>query len=453
MQFTARTPQKALVKAVVVALIGYSLIFGVFSWWVRSTVISSYKDHQAQVSLKVLNDIEKYFIDRDVSDIQFEGDERRHFDRVIKSETYGRGVRRLRLFNVVPAIVYASDTKSLNEVVVTDLDEVRVALLGDYHGEMGNKEEGTAYYEFFGPIRDKLGNIIGVGEIYFDIGNLIHDVNDTTVKILISSLVSFCLFTVVVFFYSLGLFRRMESIRESQIESERKARELHDVARAGTFVAGLAHQLRNPIAILSGVANSLMKREVSEDQRPFIEALAAETKRMSDLVDQFLKFARPLNRDLSNAQTVLADCCKSVCTELTRHFKTEIVCTIEDRIIVALPRGLLCELFDVLIRNGVASAIQGTVSKIEISARENGKWVEVDVKDNGIGLTDKLAADPTLAFQPFFTTKTNGSGLGLALARRIVEEFGGKIYIEQNKDSGITVKFTLPRVEKTYSIS
>ncbi len=442
--FTARTPQKALVQAVLLALVGYSLIFGFSSWWVRKSVRTSYRSYHTQVAKEVLNAIENYFISRGVTEIRFVGDERKHFDRVIKSETYGRGVRRLRLFNKEPVIVYASDTTAIKEVIINDLDEVRVGLAGGYHSEMGHKEEGASYYEFFGPLRDKEGNIIGVGEIYFDIGNLIQDVNDTTVKILISSIISFCLFTVVLFFYSLGLFRRMEGIRESQIESERKARELQDVARAGTFVAGLAHQLRNPIAILSGVANSLMKREITDEQRPFIEALASETKRMNELVDQFLKFARPLNREAFKTSAPLAECCQKVCLELTRSTKAEIVCNINNQILVPIPNGLLTELFDVLIRNGISAGTDGAVPKIEIDAIKIENQVEVRVKDNGRGLSDALKKDPTMAFQPFFTTKSNGTGLGLALARRIVEEFKGNISIEQNQDAGVTVRFTLP---------
>jgi len=269
--FDKDSPQRALRRAVAVAFVGYSVIFILFVFFTRDSIISLFIDHQVKVAEAAVEVISKQISQRELKTVDEISSRRREFDRAIKSLTYGLGISRFRIFNIKAEVKYCTDEADLSKIKVEDLSKVTKALSGSVQREMAGREHRESEFEYFAPLRDESGSIIGVAEIYFDVWSVTENLGYSTRNLIVISFLSFLLFTVVLFRYSLVLFRKMEAARADQIKSQRQLQESQDMARVGVFVAGLAHQLKNPIAILLGLVNGLKKRDSLPHQKDFIE--------------------------------------------------------------------------------------------------------------------------------------------------------------------------------------
>jgi two-component system sensor histidine kinase AtoS len=299
-------------------------------------------------------------------------------------------------------------------------------------------------FEYYAPLLDKNDKVVGVAEVYFDLWSMTQNISAATKNVLILSVISFGLFTIVLFVYSLGLFRKMESAREAQIKSERRALELQDMARVGLFISGLAHQLKNPIAILLGLVNALKKRESLPPQREFIQGLDVETERMSSLVDNFLRFARPIDKVAAKVIAMPRDVVEKLLAVLQKeHPAISFMTVFSEMPAVEIDHDLLFEVLDITCRNAVNATEKVVNPRIEVIGRKESNGAVIAISDNGKGLSPELKTNPQIAFQPFFTTRAGGHGLGLALAKRILDEFGGSISIKPGQASGAVVEISL----------
>ncbi len=442
--FNKNSPKRALLRAVLVALIGYTLIFALSAVWIRYSVIESFKEHEIEVAREAVREINKYLRDSGSDISSFGAKSPTKFDRVIKAKTYGLGISKLRLFDINAHLVYSSRMETEDKVTIFDRAIIKKALAGDSQEEISGQESPTMEFEYYAPLFDRNGKIIGVAEVYFDLWSMTQNISAATKNILILSVISFGLFTVVLFVYSLGLFRKMETAREAQIKSERRAVELQDMARVGLFISGLAHQLKNPIAILLGLVNALKKRESLPPQKEFIEGLDVETVRMSNLVDNFLRFARPIDKMAVKRATTLKEVVEKVLVGVNKEYPAfNFVNEIGHSRSVEIDHELLFEVLDIVIRNSVNAVDKVSNPKVVISCREDLAQTTIIITDNGKGLSQELQKSPDLAFQPFFSTRAGGHGLGLALAKRIVEEFGGSISLRPGLDAGAIVEIVL----------
>ena len=442
--FNKNSPKRALLRAVLVALIGYTLIFALSATWIRYSVIASFKEHEIEVAREAVREINKYLRDSGLDISSFGAKSPTKFDRVIKAKTYGLGISKLRLFDINAHLVYSSRMETEDNVTIFDRAIIQKALTGESQEEISGQESPTMEFEYYAPLFDRNERIIGVAEVYFDLWSMTQNISAATKNVLILSVISFGLFTVVLFVYSLGLFRKMETAREAQIKSERRALELQDMARVGLFISGLAHQLKNPIAILLGLVNALKKRESLPPQKEFIEGLDAETVRMSNLVDNFLRFARPIDKMTVKSATTLKEVVEKVLVGVKKEYPAfYFVNEIGHSRSVEIDHELLFEVLDIVVRNSVNALDKVSNPKVVISCREDLEQATVIITDNGKGLSQELQKSPDLAFQPFFSTSAGGHGLGLALAKRIVEEFGGSISLRSGLDAGAIVEIVL----------
>jgi len=220
----------------------------------------------------------------------------------------------------------------------------------------------------------------------------------------------------------------------------------HEVGLIETLAAGVAHEVRNPLNSLQ-INLSILEQELAElvgDRRAHVfvvlAKIAAEIKRLDDFVSEFLRFARPpkLNLERLPLGPLLADLAAFITPECSKQ-------RVSLHLDLAGPETARVDGF--LLKQGilnlVLNALHATPPGGHVVVRTSGEQrrLEVSVSDDGEGMTAETREQ---AFTPFFTTRAEGTGLGLPLVRRIVEQHGGSIEISSAPGEGTTVTLTFP---------
>lgn len=233
---------------------------------------------------------------------------------------------------------------------------------------------------------------------------------------------------------------RVHNALQRNIETMKKNERL---SAAGQLAASLAHEIRNPLASISGATGILARGQASPASREeCLEILTKESQRLNRLLTNFLDFARPrLPRLRPTDPAALID---SVLT-LAQHAATRETIMITRNVPPALPEiGCDPELIKQVLLNLVLNAMQAIElsGTITVKAFATAADLVLEVRDNGRGIAP---ADRDRIFDPFFTTKENGTGLGLAVAANIVAQHGGTLTCGDNEhERGTTFRMQLP---------
>jgi two-component system sensor histidine kinase HydH len=212
------------------------------------------------------------------------------------------------------------------------------------------------------------------------------------------------------------------------------------------MAAGLAHEIRNPLGSIQGVAE-LLGDDAPEGskKRELFDVLRKESKRLGTVVDDFLGFARP--RPLSLAPADVTAVVERAVAQMQIDASLRHI-VIETRIAPDLPRvhadaERLHQVFLNLLINAIAASPER--ARITVSAehaqRDSTAAVMVSVRDHGPGIPSDVLPR---VFDPFFTTREKGTGLGLSISHTIVRDHGGWIDIDSAPGHGCTVRVTLP---------
>ncbi|HWD94716.1 MAG TPA: ATP-binding protein [Verrucomicrobiae bacterium] len=231
---------------------------------------------------------------------------------------------------------------------------------------------------------------------------------------------------------------------------ENSLRRLDRLASAGTLSAGMAHEIRNAMVAIKTFVDLLLEKNKEAE---LAEIVTHEMDRMVSMVSQILKFAVP-------AQPVLAPVSVHKILErsllLARHRVESRLITFDSKFqaekdVLHGDNHQLEQVFVNLLLNAV-EAISGagaltvtttltTADDGQLHEGEPPRWMRVQIADTGGGITSENMAR---LFEPFFTTKQNGTGLGLAVTRRIIEEHNGSIHVESQPGEGTTFTILLP---------
>jgi two-component system, NtrC family, sensor histidine kinase HydH len=264
----------------------------------------------------------------------------------------------------------------------------------------------------------------------------------------------------VVFFAMVGTLANTlaEDLREQSSKYRRTAEKLADanlqirqaeeavrrsdrLAALGQLSAGLAHELRNPLGTIKASSEMLTAQISAENEvtRELAGFIGSEVDRANSLITRFLQFARPLQVRLEQADlTHVLDNAIAMAARETqgitvyKNYSPEIP-----------PFPLDAELMERVFYNLVLNAAQASPpgGTVTVKTRAAQGTAEVAVIDRGSGIQPK---DQDSIFNPFFTTKTNGVGLGLAIVAKIVDEHGGKITVESEPAKGSVFRVLLP---------
>lgn len=227
---------------------------------------------------------------------------------------------------------------------------------------------------------------------------------------------------------------------------EDQVRRMHTLAALGEMAATVAHEIRNPLGGIASFANLLERDLTEENDRRLVRKITEGVARLNRIVSSLLSYTRPLNLN-----THAVDLSQTV-EEAAAFFEIDATRqTPEVRIERQLEPGCTCEVdteqFHQVVLNLLLNARQampeGGAIVVELTTRraDDGDWALVAVRDSGVGIEEDVRDK---LFTPFFTTKEDGTGLGLVTSRKIVEAHGGRITVDSVPGEGTCFTIALP---------
>jgi two-component system sensor histidine kinase PilS (NtrC family) len=235
------------------------------------------------------------------------------------------------------------------------------------------------------------------------------------------------------------------------VQMEERVRRQERLATVGSLAAGIAHEIRNPLASLSGSIQVLRgELDLNSDNRHLMDIVVRETDRLNAIITDFLEYARPKTaKDDVIVLSHLFDETVSLLQNSKEYSeKIHIYQEVDPHIAIRGDSQRLRQVFWNLLINACQAMPNGgqmTISAAPFIGDEGEqKWCEVIIADSGLGVAheylDKI-------FDPFFTTKAGGTGLGLSICYRIVEDYGGTITVETNSGKGAKFKIQMPMID------
>jgi two-component system, NtrC family, sensor kinase len=241
------------------------------------------------------------------------------------------------------------------------------------------------------------------------------------------------------------LAQTFESMVSAISDANRRLLESERLATIGKMAAQVTHEVRNPLSSI-GLNLELLEEELapgSGEAHALCLAIKQEVGRLTELTEQYLSVARRNDPHLEpeDVGEVVSEAAAFMQPELERH-NVQLRVEVEP----AMPRVMLDEaqirqVIHNLVRNARQSMPEG--GTVRLSARQSEGGVQVSVEDEGDGIADEVREH---LFEPFFTTRERGTGLGLALSRHIVETHRGTIRCEAGQPRGTVFTISLPSI-------
>jgi len=245
---------------------------------------------------------------------------------------------------------------------------------------------------------------------------------------------------------SLGEMQQIIMVRRDvtlRTEMEKRLQQSEKLAAIGELSMYIAHEIRNPLFAIGGFANSLLRaEEISENSREKVRIILDESKRLDTILKNIINFARPtkttltrvnVNQVVEDTMNVLGIGCAQRGVELSMQLASDLPAVRGDA-------ELLKQSLINVVKNALEAMSQG--GKLTIATAMEHLQVMVAVQDTGQGISKDIQKN---IFSPFFTTKQDkdGSGLGLAMTKKIISDLGGDVQLESSPGQGTRVKLLL----------
>jgi PAS domain S-box-containing protein len=236
-----------------------------------------------------------------------------------------------------------------------------------------------------------------------------------------------------------------------RIKTEKRIREAERFAYIGKLTTSLAHEIRNPLCSVKMNSQILLKNtDFNGNDGRRMEIIVNEISRLERILDEMLDYAKPVDIKLQpGSLKEIIDSCLETMDVRIREQEIQVKKSYSDHRL----RQLLLdrEKTEQAIINVIINSIDATDrgGKIEITTRvftENGRWLRVEIKDDGRGISTE---DMPYVFDPFFSSKKKGTGLGLSNVKKIMEAHGGRVEVAANAPNGTVVRLVVPVKEGT----
>jgi PAS domain S-box-containing protein len=241
--------------------------------------------------------------------------------------------------------------------------------------------------------------------------------------------------------------RKRAEERAAQLQASLRRSET--MSAMGMLVAGVAHEVRNPLFAISATLDLMEARFRERDEyRRFMIVLRTELDRLNGLMNGLLAYGKPMRPDQTEEDlgAVVAGAMQ-LCDDQARAARVEFVNAVPPSLpSVLVDRERIVQVFQNLMQNAIQHSPAG--GAVEVAAAleldERREWIALSVRDSGPGIPPE---DLSRVFEPFFTRRRGGTGLGLAIVRRIVEEHGGTVRAANRPGGGTEISVRLPCVE------
>jgi signal transduction histidine kinase len=244
----------------------------------------------------------------------------------------------------------------------------------------------------------------------------------------------------------LGVTLNEKLEREKQIENQ--LRHTERLASLGRLVAGVAHEVRNPLATIRLRVQMCRRDADNPHVKESCSVALQEIERLNDMVNRLLGFARPVQLRLapSDLPNLVEERMASFRDWALKSGVTIHTNLPHNDVPIQLDKDRMAQVFDNVIQNALEAMSEGggTLSVTLAPQRRmaaNGKGVCIEFRDTGKGMHSSVAGH---VFDPFFTTKPSGTGLGLSICHELVQAHGGDIHVESEEGRGTIVKITIP---------
>ena len=377
-------------------------------------------------------------------------------DAIIRGTLHGFNVELMNVYDLNNVIAYSFD-KELMGIKDIGGRGYQNAVLGKSSSEI---EQVGGFFEIligfpkeikvttFAPLHAErslastTGPVIGVVEI---VQNVTEDYQ-IIFKFQVFVVLTITLVMAVLFLTLIFIVKRGENIIRQRAREQLALKEQLSMAQhmssIGEMVAGVSHEIRNPLGIISSSAALLKKKIAQTDPSNTIpNIIIEEAARLNSIITDFLNFAKPRQPDFTDCsiEDVIEKNLKFLASDIQDkgyRIQTE---SITDLPVIKADPDMLYQAFLNILINAMQSMPSG--GEITIFVAADDRHVEIGFQDSGTG----IAADiEEKIWNPFFTTKEKGTGLGLGIVKKIIEMHEGSIRIENRQPNGVTVTVVLP---------
>lgn len=252
----------------------------------------------------------------------------------------------------------------------------------------------------------------------------------------------------IVAFLMNHLMGKLRHTKSQLLLAQRELETNRRLAVAGEVSALLSHEIRNPLAAISGSVQVLRNElDLSSEQEKLMNIVVSESERVSKTLNQYLSLT--LNREIDFAEIDLSEVCKEVLFLMKKGGEINEDCNVSGnfRFSSCLYYGnkdQFKQVFWNLINNAVKSMQGVGMLTIDFSQQTNNR-TELKFRDTGKGMTDEVQQR---IFEPFYSDFHSGKGIGMSVIKRIVDDYKGKIEIRSDLNIGTEILISLPNIEQ-----
>jgi len=371
-----------------------------------------------------------------------------HFKNSVEHLINMRDVLRANIYSADRTVIWSTDPtlQGRHFVANEELDEALEGELVVHAGKISDNPEKDEhigldpsvhfFVESYIPVSQPAnGNIIAVVELYKAPLALTQAIHEGQLQVGFAALLS----ALALYISLYWLIRRADIIIKQQ---RTQLLEAETLAVVGELTSSVAHNIRNPLSSIRSSAELLLAFPEDNAGEPANDIIR-EVDRISQRITELLRLFGKGGHQTTAVDLValLTDCINDHQPSFTGRGQCLMLdCTLTEASVVGDP-ALLLQVFHSLLSNASEAMQNGGKCVIRMTEPTSRQW-EISIIDAGCGLDKETAAQ---IFRPFFTTKPKGLGLGLPLARRIVERFGGKLQLNSEPEIGTTVSITFPK--------
>ncbi len=390
-------------------------------------------------------------------------------DMIVRSTLHSFKVEMVHIYDMNNIISYSFDTEMVGRRNLGG-EGYRKAVAGKSNSVLAYPEENpgflgkAAFYLGF-PRKSKIvtysplraekplsrisGPVLGVVEIVQDLSEDYNAIFRFQIRVILTCAAVMGLLFVIL---RLTVNKGERIIEKRNLERIRLKEQLSRAERLsalGEMVAGISHEIRNPLGIIRSSAELLKKKMQKFDPSNTIpDIIVEEASRLNNIITDFLNFAKPRNPNPlpCRIEEILEKSIAFLSSQLKKHS-----CVIEKNFgntatEMMADSAMIYQAFLNILLNAAQAMPGGGIIRIETLS--DAKSVTVVFKDEGAGIPDEVMGK---IWDPFFTTKETGTGLGLGIVKNIIESHGGKIRIENRKEKGAAVFVELPAGDRGIS--
>jgi len=236
-------------------------------------------------------------------------------------------------------------------------------------------------------------------------------------------------------------YKRLEEKINQLTETQQKLISSEKLAAIGSMASYIAHEIRNPLVTIGGFAKSLSRFNFEDPKiRADIEIIYDEVRRLEIILNNLMDISKPQRSEKINVR--ICETVDSTCALMENYFNEKNI-NLYKKFEPGIPQisvdpGQIKQVVLNILRNAVESMPDGGDLTIEI--KTVGESIKINITDTGKGMTEEVLKN---IFNPFFTTRSSGTGIGMAISLKIIEDHGGHINVESEYGKGTTMSISL----------